>query len=128
MAVAGRRLTGRVAQLGSALPWHGRGPEFKSRHVHQSEIVVSAFNRITCFSRLLFFFFSCQSKISSCNSCYGFIRPINRITVILRLNFPNFRARKSESITFTNNSNQQKDNQNRVVLYTNLSVEPKDGL
>ena len=35
MAVAGRNLTGRVAQLGSALPWHGRGPEFKSRHVHQ---------------------------------------------------------------------------------------------
>ena len=34
MAVAGRHLTGRVAQLGSALPWHGRGPEFKSRHVH----------------------------------------------------------------------------------------------
>ena len=38
MAVAGRNLTGRVAQLGSALPWHGRGPEFKSRHVHHNTI------------------------------------------------------------------------------------------
>ena len=43
MAVACRNLTGRVAQLGSALPWHGRGPEFKSRHVHQSILRISFF-------------------------------------------------------------------------------------
>ena len=34
MDLGARLYIGRVAQLGSALPWHGRGPEFKSRHVH----------------------------------------------------------------------------------------------
>ena len=34
MTVVGGLHIGRVAQLGSALPWHGRGPEFKSRLVH----------------------------------------------------------------------------------------------
>ena len=38
MDLVGRLLIGRVAQLGSALPWHGRGPEFKSRHVHHSNL------------------------------------------------------------------------------------------
>ena len=37
------RASGRIAKapiwacrsVGRSLPWHGRGPEFKSRHVHQ---------------------------------------------------------------------------------------------
>ena len=42
MGVVGGKSTGRVAQLGSALPWHGRGPEFKSRHVHHPQCTLPA--------------------------------------------------------------------------------------
>ena len=49
---AGRRVakapTWACRSVGRSLPWHGRGPEFKSRHVHSSDLDSKQWSGLCC--------------------------------------------------------------------------------
>ena len=70
MAVVGPMFNGRVAQLGSALLWLRRGPEFKSRLVHHVMFFFDSFSFRKYFSQSLEIFFLIFFQIFICSFFY----------------------------------------------------------